>query len=1011
MNGDASLSLPENLRRQFDHFERRLWRMDTVVAFSGSACALLLSWALQFLSDRVWDTPAWLRMVFTSAGIAGFVCFTIVYGRRWIWGQPTFENLAALVQKQHRRLGDRLLGIVELADEKKRPANISPTLCAAAINQVATEAAQVDFRQAVGTKRPRKYLSGFLVVAAVAIAFFVIAPQAGWNALLRWIRPASDYVARYTFITLENVPDHLVVAHGEPFEIAVGLQARSFWKPQRISAQFEHQPSITAPVQHGSAVLKLPGQTKSGVLTLRAGDVKRQLTVESVFRPELKQLSARIELPPYLQHPPITQKIEGGALTFLEGSRVAFEGQTTRALESASVETKEHSPLKISGDSFASAPLSLDAVKECVFTWKDNVGLDCAAPVKVRLQTKPDAPPQVECRGLAAAVAILEEETVHVEIAAQDDFGVREVGVHWEATPHASTEKNPAPNEEQKKISDGAPQTKTLGGKFDFSPAQLGIPAETSVAFCATATDYFPDRKASQSAVYQIYVLSRESHARLIQEQLEKILAQLEELARRQESLLEAGKNVREQNPEKLGDDASAKKIGDQSAEQNDTAEQLERLAKQTAETLREALRNKDLSTATLQDWMKHAAAMQEIAQTQMPAAAQSLTSAQNDASSRAPKLDQALTQEQKILDAMREMQKGADASLEKLMAQNLAMRLRKIAAVEKEVAENFKKILPETVSLSAEQLPSEPQKTVQDMSALHETSRRESTKLHDEIARFFERTKLDRYGDVARDMDAVKTDDGLLKLAQLIEKNVSVSAIQSASDWSGKFENWAKRLGEQDDSQSQANGKNPSEADMKALLALLRLRQHEDELRDRTTTLDAQKQTNSRYADEARKAASRQHELRETVEDFLDDLKFPVPPNQLQPVSNAMHDAKDFLDKPDTGDPAVNAETDAINLLDAIIMSQCQKQGQSMAALMQMMGVGAGAKPGGSLAGGSTERANIHVSGTRVGGSPDARTVIQASGANSDAGQIPAEFRDAVESYQRALEHGATTE
>ena len=87
--------------------------------------------------------------------------------------------------------------------------------------------------------------------------------------------------------------------------------------------------------------------------------------------------------------------------------------------------------------------------------------------------------------------------------------------------------------------------------------------------FFATATDYFPDRKPAQSAGYQIYVLSREAHARLVQEQFEKILAQLEELTRRQEALLESGKNVRAQSPDKLTDTASGKKLGEQSGEAN----------------------------------------------------------------------------------------------------------------------------------------------------------------------------------------------------------------------------------------------------------------------------------------------------------------------------------------------------------------------------------------------------------------------------------------------------------
>ena len=133
-------SLPPSLQRQFVFLERRLWRMDAVVAGTGAAGSLLLSFVCQFASDRVWDTPEVLRAAFALAGWAGFVFFAWQYGTRWVWGRRSVRMLAMIVQKRYRRLGDRLLGIVELADPGSRPANFSPELCRAAIEQVAGEA-------------------------------------------------------------------------------------------------------------------------------------------------------------------------------------------------------------------------------------------------------------------------------------------------------------------------------------------------------------------------------------------------------------------------------------------------------------------------------------------------------------------------------------------------------------------------------------------------------------------------------------------------------------------------------------------------------------------------------------------------------------------------------------------------------------------------------------------------------------------------------------------------------
>ena len=121
------------------------------------------------------------------------------------------------------------------------------------------------------------------------------------------------------------------------------------------------------------------------------------------------------------------------------------------------------------------------------------------------------------------------------------------------------------------------------------------------------------------------------------------------------------------------------------------------------------------------------------------------------------------------------------------------------------------------------------------------------------------------------------------------------------------------------------------------------------------------------------------------------------------------MGEAKTLLDKPDTGDPTVADQTDAINMLDRVIMDQAQKSGKSMASLMAMMGMKPGKTPGkGYFGGGDTDRANEHIAGTTTGNASDQRHILQAGG-NAGA-PLPAEFRDAIENYQRAIEQESTT-
>src|SRR5271165_716807 len=182
----AALTLPASLNRQFDSLERRLWRNDLMLALSGGIGSLLLACMLVFVSDRLWDTPGWLRAAIALCGWAGFAFCAWRYGSKWIWGRRSIRALAVIVQQRHRRLGDRLLGIVELADPTARPSNYSPELCNAAIAQVAGEASAFDFQEAAEARRLRRYLPACAALAVLLAIAACVAPEASWNAIARW---------------------------------------------------------------------------------------------------------------------------------------------------------------------------------------------------------------------------------------------------------------------------------------------------------------------------------------------------------------------------------------------------------------------------------------------------------------------------------------------------------------------------------------------------------------------------------------------------------------------------------------------------------------------------------------------------------------------------------------------------------------------------------------------------------------------------------------------------------
>ena len=394
LNDSTRVNLPAGLRGQFKKVEQRLWEVETTTALCRIAACLILSLLLVFLCDRVWETPAWARVVILLAGLAGALAGGAVWWRHWVWQRRDERALAGLVQLKFRRLGDRLLGIVELADEKNHPANFSPELYEAAIQQVASDAAQYEFTESVSPAPARKWSWLAAGIGAGLVAVCVALPLAGANAFLRWIAPWAD-VQRHTLVALEGFPKELVVAHGEPFEISGAAIYRSFWKPSRAVASLGTETRLSAPVQSGKIALKIPGQVEKGVLEVRVGDAVANVTIIPNHRPSLQGLTAMIKLPDYLQYSNQVEPVLNGTLRALEGSKIGFAGTVTRPLGSAEMQgaTNLAAALNVNGQEFTSAPADLSGLGEINFTWRGLDGLTNAAPWRLTVRREPDEPP------------------------------------------------------------------------------------------------------------------------------------------------------------------------------------------------------------------------------------------------------------------------------------------------------------------------------------------------------------------------------------------------------------------------------------------------------------------------------------------------------------------------------------------------------------------------------------------------------------------------------------------
>jgi len=1051
------VDLPEGLRRQFEKAGQRLWRVETTTAVCGVAASLLFSVLAVFMSDRLWATPVWLRVFMFLCGLGGAAAAILAWARHWVWRRRDMRALATLVQKKYRRLGDRLLGIVELANEQQHLPDFSPALYHAAIAQVAEEARKFDFEQSVNV-RPAKNmgwtaagLSLLLLAAALAL------PQASWNAFLRWIEPGAN-VPRYTLVVLDGFAQKLIVPHGEPFEVSGTVRYLSFWKPSQVFAWFGRQPKTQSIVRSGTVRLQIPGQVENGVLKVRVGDALAEVTILPNHRPSLQQLTASIHLPDYLRYADQTEPVQSGTFRALEGSRVGFVGTVSRPLAAASMQGggRSQAALQVQGPTFSSPPAETEGAGELVFNWRDQLGLTNAAPWRLSLQRQSDQPPQADLPDLPRATAMLATDVMHIRAQAQDDFGVRDLGLIWGVDSDGG-QTDPMSTEIKAEMSSA--QEKRVEEVFLWSPALYRIPADSTVELQGFARDYFPKRERARTASYIIRVLSPEAHAEMLRQNLEALMAQIEDITRLQEKIVSDTTDVKESAKDLPGAQQSAR-LTQSHEEQMQNARRLDELSRQGENTVREAMKNTLIPEDTIRQWSQTLQQWQKLSGEKMPEAARAMQAAAQDAKAGAQsqstpsqpqnsqsqqqnakaqeedakRLEQELADAEKraeeVLEALRKMEQNANENLDKLQALTLAQRLRRVGDEEQGLSGQLTTNLADTIGLPPQELPEKFKRLNTSYVKRQGGAHDETTALQAEISRFFERTEKPNYGKVSQDMKDSHASDELDRMGGLIQSNITIQTSLDLTNWSGRFQKWAEDLEPKEQAGQGGGGQGPPPLDLtKQLIALLRLRERESNLRDQTGVLEWSKETTPDYKEQAAALATTQGNLGQALDLIHQATPVPAFDRPFHQVGTAMQEAQALLAKPQTdavtdGTEArsVDALSDLINLInEAGQRGQQQQQEQAgdasaeeMAFLTRMMRSGnpngppgmqppgPGGSGRGNLSGGTTDQNGRPIGGDASGRGAAGRNVIKAEGVIQNA---PVEFRDALENYFHNIE------
>lgn len=628
MNGP--LELPQVLSNKLAHFRRRVWLIKLAEGVFASLFGLALSYLIVLGLDRVIDTSAGLRTLILLAGAAVPGLGLPLKWHRWVWRQRQLEDAARLLRWKFPRLGDQLLGIVELAREDGEATGRSDRLVEAAMAQADEAVKAQDLSNAVPAARHFHWGAAALgTLALVATAFFLIQEAAG-NAWARWLMPWKS-IDRYTFARVQPLPNPLVVPLAEPFTLPVSLGPDARWLPDTAVGKIPDQPLVRA--SRGAEPnfsLDFPPQRSDARLALRVGDVRESLLVQPRARPELEELKLHLTLPDYLEYesePTVT--LRGGVARVLKGTNVEIDALISRELAKA---TMNQQTVRLFDDRLKSDPLYIEGDEPLTmqFQWEDVLGLHPHTTLDVQILPVDDEAPQIVARRDSLEKVVLDSEVVYFDLSASDDFGIRQLGIEWRGLADPSAPEPSTPVVTGRKISAaGAPEVRDLAARATFCALREGVPPQT-IEINGWAEDYLEEREPSTSARFILHVLNKTDHALWVTSQMGKWIEAAKETYEREQQLHQTNKELRGLSAEELDRPENRRRLSQQSQAEVANGERLAAINQAGRQLIEHATKNPEFDATRLESWATLLQSLQDIAGNRMPSVADLLKESAN---------------------------------------------------------------------------------------------------------------------------------------------------------------------------------------------------------------------------------------------------------------------------------------------------------------------------------------------------------------------------------------------
>jgi hypothetical protein len=362
--------------------------------------------------------------------------------------------------------------------------------------------------------------------------------------------------------------------------------------------------------------------------------------------------------------------------------------------------------------------------------------------------------------------------------------------------------------------------------------------------------------------------------------------------------------------------------------------------------------------------------------------------------------MEGAVTEQKELLEEFDKVADELNNILANLEGSTLVKRLKAASRKQQAVAGTLSNLVPNSFGVSEREKEIHAQSFSQ-LAEVESKSSSEASHIMDDMAAYFERSRFMLFQRVLDNMKEQDVTAELRLLADDLRKENGL-AISQAEYWSDNFDRWAEDLVEVTKGGASPGGKPKGSLPPAIVLEVLQLLEGEVKLREQTRVAEQARPavTDTEHVMTANRLSEKQHSFNERMNDVVRRIlelpdaesEFDKEIGLLNQVSGVMAETTEILVKPETGPPAIAAETEIIELL---LKSK---------RFNPNAGGGGGADPGGGGSG-DTETPALALVGSGLNDKEN-REELSATQATGTTGiPLPEEFRTGLDQYFNRLE------